>query len=185
MLTSSPLWGNRDYWPAITGISLLCPRIFGNNQGNNESYTFKRSSFVIYICRTSQNSEDGLLLSDSLEELNTWQCVILFYLIIARSSIPQKSQMNWNGFLCRWTLRAIICPLDLIAILPRAHTFTHPGFRTRRRGHIRPAVIKDHLNKRMTMTMSKIAPLTIVWVLPLSWERPCLGLITVIDSYFK
>lgn len=145
--------------------------------------TYFQKVFLRHIHLSDCHSEDGLLLSDSLEELNTWQCVILLYLIIARSPMPQKSQMKWNGFLCRWTLRAIICPLDLIANLPRAHSFNHPGFSTRQCGHIRPAVIKNHLDKRITM--SKIAPLTIVWVLPLSWERPCLGLITVIESYFK
>lgn len=43
--------------------------------------------------------------------------------------------------------------------------------------HIRPAVIEDHPNKGMTMTMSKMIPLIIVWVLPLSSEWPHLVLV--------
>lgn len=56
---------------------------------------FKSPSIVIYICSISQNSADRILLSDSLEKLNTGgMCHPLQLSNHQKSYTTKKPQMN-------------------------------------------------------------------------------------------
>lgn len=81
----------------------------------------KSSQVVIYLWPVSQNCDDRIL-SDSLKKLNTWECVSRLSLLISRSTIPRKTQMNWNGHWRSWTL---LQPSFIVSTYQKRQQWTH------------------------------------------------------------